>query len=209
MIEVILQWGKLMFLYDFTNRKVATLIWITGSLFLYWCNSLSLLSSFSNNQVFNFSLFFFIQDVVFQWLTTEDIHLNQIDAEDPEVGGCKSLKKHFFLKFLKIYLLIMLLKLSRFPPSLHSILLTPSLPHSPPIVHVHGSYIEVLWLLHFLHYSYLPPVYFPPIIYATYSLYLSPPLPLPLPYWQPSMWSPSLWFCSCSSCLPSLLLFLF
>ena len=28
-----------------------------------------------------------------------------------------------------------------FPPSLHSILRTPSLPHSPPIVHVHGSYL--------------------------------------------------------------------
>ena len=26
-------------------------------------------------------------------------------------------------------------------PSLHSILSTPSLPHSPPIVHVHGSYL--------------------------------------------------------------------
>ena len=26
-------------------------------------------------------------------------------------------------------------------PSLNSILLTPSLPHSPPIVHVHGSYL--------------------------------------------------------------------
>jgi intraflagellar transport protein 52 len=29
-----------------------------------------------------------MQDVVFQWLTTGDIHLNQIDAEDPEVGDC-------------------------------------------------------------------------------------------------------------------------
>ena len=71
-------------------------------------------------------------------------------------------------------------------PSLHSILPTSSLPHSPPIVHVHGSYLQVLWLLHFLHYSYPPPVYFPPIIYATHSLDLYPPLPLPLPYWQPS-----------------------
>lgn len=26
-----------------------------------------------------------VQDVVFQWLTTDSIHLNQIDAEDPEV----------------------------------------------------------------------------------------------------------------------------
>ena len=68
-------------------------------------------------------------------------------------------------------------------PSFNSILPTPSLPQSPPIVHVHGSYLDVLWLLHFLHYSYPPPVYFPPIIYAIYSLYLSPPLPLPLPCW--------------------------
>ena len=65
-----------------------------------------------------------------------------------------------------------------FPP-LHS---TPSCSpppsHIPPtIVHVHGSYISVLWLLHFLYYSYPPPVYFLPTIYATYSLYLSPPLP--------------------------------
>lgn len=31
------------------------------------------------------------QDVVFQWLTTNEIRLNQIDAEDPEVSGlvCK------------------------------------------------------------------------------------------------------------------------
>ena len=55
------------------------------------------------------------------------------------------------------------------------------LSHSPPIVHVHGSYMQVLWLLHFLHYSYRPPVYFPPIIYATYSLYISPLSPPPTP----------------------------
>ena len=49
---------------------------------------------------------------------------------------CKT--QHFF----KIYLLIMLLQLFHFlPPSLHSILPTSSLPHSPPIVHVHGSYL--------------------------------------------------------------------
>uniref|UniRef100_A0A8D1JLB7 IFT52 GIFT domain-containing protein n=1 Tax=Sus scrofa TaxID=9823 RepID=A0A8D1JLB7_PIG len=33
-----------------------------------------------------------IMDVVFQWLTAGDIQLNQIDAEDPEVGSCESLK---------------------------------------------------------------------------------------------------------------------
>ena len=59
--------------------------------------------------------------------------------------------------FLKKYiLLIMLLQLSHFPPSLPSTLHTPSLPHSPPLVHVHGSYILVLWLLHFLTILTLP-----------------------------------------------------
>ena len=43
--------------------------------------------------------------------------------------------------FFLIYLLIMLLQLSHSPPQLHSILPTPSLPHSLPIVHVHGSYL--------------------------------------------------------------------
>lgn len=31
-------------------------------------------------------MLFSLQDVVFQWLMTENIHLNQIDAEDPEVS---------------------------------------------------------------------------------------------------------------------------
>ena len=64
----------------------------------------------------------------------------------------------------------MLLQLSHFPPSLNSIRPIPSLPPSPPIVHVHVSYIYVLWLLHFLYYSDPPPIYFLPTIYATYSL---------------------------------------
>lgn len=29
--------------------------------------------------------FVLLQDVLFQWLTTSDIHLNQMDMEDPEV----------------------------------------------------------------------------------------------------------------------------
>ena len=41
----------------------------------------------------------------------------------------------------KYILLIMLLQLSHFPPSLPSALHTPSHLHSPPLVHVHGSYI--------------------------------------------------------------------
>ena len=50
----------------------------------------------------------------------------------------------FFFSFFKYILLIMLLHSSHPPtprPSLHSILHIPSLPHSPPIVHVHGSHI--------------------------------------------------------------------
>ncbi|XP_069508440.1 intraflagellar transport protein 52 homolog isoform X1 [Ambystoma mexicanum] len=35
-----------------------------------------------------------IMDVVFQWLTTDDIHLNQIDAEDPELDGDGCWKSH-------------------------------------------------------------------------------------------------------------------
>jgi len=38
--------------------------------------------------------FALLQDVLFQWLTTSDIHLNQMDAEDPEVSEicCKEVK---------------------------------------------------------------------------------------------------------------------
>ena len=62
------------------------------------------------------------------------------------IAHCYWVKLHlstfFFSFFFLIYLSIMLLQLSHFlPHSLHSILPTPSLPHSPPIVHVHGSYL--------------------------------------------------------------------
>ena len=70
---------------------------------------------------------------------------------------------------------------SIFPRLFPSSLNTSSHPHSPSLVYVHGSYI-FLWLLHFPYYSYPPPVYFIPIIYASYSLYLLPlfsPLHLP------------------------------
>ena len=87
----------------------------------------------------------------------------------------------YLVLFIYFDILIMLLQLAISPPSLHSILPTTSLPHPRPIVHVHGSYLEVLWLLHFLHYSYPPPVYFVPTIYASYSLYLSPYSPPPFP----------------------------
>ena len=66
-----------------------------------------------------------------------------------------------------------------FPP-LHSIASCP-----PPPSHLPS--LEFMSMGHaykffgFLHYSYPPPVYFPPIIYAIYSLYLSPLSPPPNP----------------------------
>ena len=82
--------------------------------------------------------------------------------------------------------------------------LTPLHP-AHPLPPTFPSYSSCPWviLIRFLASTFptlfLPSPYFPPILYATYSLYLYPPLPLPLPYWQPSR----------SSCLPSLLSFLF
>ena len=40
-----------------------------------------------------------------------------------------------------------------------------------PLVHIHGLYIQVLWLLHFLSCSSPPLVYFVPTNYTSYSLY--------------------------------------
>ena len=75
----------------------------------------------------------------------------------------------------------MLLELSHFPPftPLH-----PTHPLPPTFPHYSSCPWVILissWLLHFLHYSYPPPVYFPPTICATYSLYLSPLSPPPTP----------------------------
>ena len=124
--------------------------------------------------------------------------------------GTSKLETSFFFPLLKKYIYWLCYyscPISR-PPSLHSILPTPSLPHSP--------YISCPWVILISSLaSTFPTLFLPsPCLFSTYHLcYLfsipSPPLPLPLPYWQPSMWSPSLWFCSCCSCLPSLLLFLF
>ena len=111
--------------------------------------------------------------------------------------------------FFLIYLLIMLLQWSHFPP------LTPLHP-AHPLPPTFPSYISCPWVILISSLaSTFPTLFLPsPCLFSTYHLcYLfsvpSPPLPFPLPCWQPSMWSPSLWFCSCSSCLPSLLLFLF
>ena len=68
-----------------------------------------------------------------------------------------------------------------FPP------LTP-LPPAHPLPPTFPPYSSCPWVIlisylasAFIHYSYPPPVYFPPIIFATYSLYLSPHSPPPAP----------------------------
>ena len=92
-----------------------------------------------------------------------------------------SMAYSFLFIFLKYILLIRPLQLCHFPVFIP---LWPTSPFClPPLVHVHGLYICVLWLLHFLYYSYPPPVYFLPTIYASYSQYLSPFLPLPISCW--------------------------
>ena len=89
---------------------------------------------------------------------------------------------HFLFFIFLIYLLIMLLQLSHFlPPSLHSILHTPCLPHPPPIVHAHGSYLISSLA------STFPTLFLPfPCLFSTYHLcYLFsvpfPPSPPPTP----------------------------
>ena len=68
-----------------------------------------------------------------------------------------------------------------FPPLHSTPSCTPPPSHSPP--HSSCPWVILISSLasHFLHYSCPPPVYFPPIIYATYSLYLSLLSPLPMP----------------------------
>ena len=85
----------------------------------------------------------------------------------------------FIFLLLKYILLIMLLKLSQFfSPLFPSTLYPISHHHSPNLVHVHGSYIQVIWLLYFPYQSLPSPVYFVPTIYASYSLYPVPHSPI-------------------------------
>ena len=112
--------------------------------------------------------------------------------------------------FFKYILLIMLLQLSHFTPFIPLCPAQPLPPTFPPfsscpwVIHVSSlvSTFPILFLTLPLSIFYLP---FMLLILCTFP----PSLPIPLPCWQPSMWSPFLWFCSCSSCLLSLLLFLF
>ena len=81
----------------------------------------------------------------------------------------------------------MLLQLSHFPPFTPrhpAHLLPPS--HIPPLSFMsvgHTYKFFGFYISNFFgfYYSYRPPVYFLPIIYATYSLYLSPLSPRLLP----------------------------
>ena len=77
--------------------------------------------------------------------------------------------------FLKYILLIMVLQLFHFSSPLYPPLPCTSLPaaFSPRLVHVHGSYIKVLWLLHFLYYFNLP------LSFCTYQLCFLFPVPFP------------------------------
>ena len=83
--------------------------------------------------------------------------------------------------FFLIYLLITLLQLSHFRPFTE---LHPAHP-LPPTFPLYSSCPWVIFissLASTFPTLFLPSPYFPPIIYAIYSLYLSPPLPLPIPY---------------------------
>ena len=114
----------------------------------------------------------------------------------------------FVLIFLKYILLIMLLQLSHFPPSLLSALHTPSHPHFPPLVHVHGPYIEVLWLLHSCtiltlplsistyYLCYLFSVPFPPLS-PSHSPADNPPCDLPFCGSVPVLVVGLVYFCFC------------
>ena len=104
----------------------------------------------------------------------------------------------------------MLFQLSHiFSPLFPSALYPPPQSILTPLVHVHGSYIYVLWLFHFPYYSYRALVYFAPTIDAPYSLY-------PFPHSAPSPSPPITLLVisisvihSCSTCLLSWILFLF
>ena len=85
----------------------------------------------------------------------------------------------FKVYFIDFYITVFPVFFPLIPSTWHP--LPSSNPHS--LVHVHGSCIYVLWLLHFLYYCKSPYVYFVLTNYASYSLYLfrhfPPPRSLP------------------------------
>ena len=125
------------------------------------------------------------------------------------------LKSNFYFIFL-IYLLIMLLQLSHVPP------FTPLHP-AHPIPPTFPPYSSCPWVIHISSLASTFPILFllSPCLFSTYHIcYLFsvpyPPLsPSPSPVDNPPCdlhfcgSVPFLWFCSPSSCLLSLLLFLF
>ena len=90
-------------------------------------------------------------------------------------------KSKYNSKVFKIYLLIMLLQLSHFHPHLTPLHPADALPPTFPPYNSCPWVILISSLASTFPTLFLPSPYFLPIIYATYSLYLSPPLPLPLP----------------------------
>ena len=97
------------------------------------------------------------------------------------VGPHSSTSNHYldFFSFI-IYFIDYAISCPIFPPLFPSAMHTPSHPHSPPFsscpwVILISSLASTFSIL------FLPSSYFLPTIHATYSLYLFPPLPLPLP----------------------------
>ena len=124
-----------------------------------------------------FERMLFLAQLVFQSslgvnTVTNSIHLCLLSDKSYEVPGF-----HFIFIFID-YAFYWLLQLSHFPPFTPLCPAYLPCPHSHSLVHVCESYTRVLWLLHFPYHSHSPPVYSLPTIYATYSLYLFPPLSL-------------------------------
>ena len=105
------------------------------------------------------------------------------------------------LLFFKYFLLIMLLQFSQLFP-LHPA--SPTLQHSPPpLVHVHGLYRSIIWVLCFLYNFFYLSLSILCLLIMILPCMFPPYSSFPPPHWNPSMWCPFLLFCSCSSCLLS------
>ena len=114
------------------------------------------------------------------WGDLAGLHLGQKPSAKQQTGEKQWMILVFKKSFFLMYLLIMLLQLSHFPP------LTPLHPaHALPPTFPSCSSCPWVILISSLASTFptlfLPSPYFPPIIYATYSLYLSPLSPPPNP----------------------------
>ena len=114
----------------------------------------------------------------------------------------EAIKKCFFKSYFIRYAITLLPIFHHWPPCTQQ---PHSSGHPDNIVHVHGSCVQVVWLLHFLLY------FTSPWLFCNYLLVLLNPLtslPIPShppPFWQPSKCLPCPWFCLCSSSLLSLI----